>query len=206
MTKSIVAALSVLFLISGCGDDADPSANPDIPVTVLDMSGDLKTECEVPVSCTMCPIGTICAESSGHFNRHVPTCLKTCNSTSDCSTGELCALLYAEIVAQQGVCVSMTNPAPCGPIEATYHCDFPPAHCLDANTLVRPFSPRTASAATRRSIARPVAWTTPRTAGSRSDTATDQCFAATSCSLSSHSRAAAVSSLANAFGSFSAHL
>jgi hypothetical protein len=140
MSKAIVGALCVVFLLSGCGDDADPSSAPDIPITVLDLSGDLKTTCEVPASCKACAVGTICADSSGVFNRHVPTCLKTCNTTSDCLSGELCAVLYAESIAPQGVCVSPTNPPPCGTIESTYHCDFPPASCLDANTLSKPFS------------------------------------------------------------------
>ena len=59
--------------------------------------------------------------------------------TGDCSGGMVCAELYSEALASS-VCISATSPAACGPIDSNYHCDFPPASCLDTMTLLRPFS------------------------------------------------------------------
>jgi len=129
-----------LLMAFGCGDDAADGTTIDLSV---DQSVDgAILSCSPPVggSCaTACAADEVCATAGGGFNRHAPTCLKKCTVSSDCSSGMICAELYAEMLSSS-VCISGTSPPPCGVIDSGYHCDFPPASCLDATTLLRPFS------------------------------------------------------------------
>jgi hypothetical protein len=134
MFKQAVLAICV-FMFAACGDDA--SVTNDLGI---DLGSDGSALSCMPGSCAKaCAADELCATSLGGFNRHAPTCLKKCAVTADCTSGMRCVDQYAEMLGSS-TCISLTDPPACGMIPPTYHCDFPPASCIDANTLSQPIS------------------------------------------------------------------
>jgi len=155
---SMGAALVALTL--GCGQGAGGGGDGgagDLPLAFdapftgdLPVAGDLPFTGDMPVqqcthTCPMCAMDELCAPGTSGlqgFQGHRAACLKRCNVTSDCPPGMRCAELYSEFAMPTPLCVSDVVPPRCEDraFDPSWHCDFPPARCLDADTLYLPFS------------------------------------------------------------------
>lgn len=131
------AALGVSLLLSlalACSPAQSPTPTP------ADGATDGATR-ECRMTCPPCAANELCLPAS--LGAFLPggwdaTCLRTCQTTSDCPSGLRCISIYTH---NQPVCISDTVPSACSPLRAGEHCDFPgPNPCQDANTMVRTVS------------------------------------------------------------------
>ena len=146
MLRSIIAiwtvalALIVIAATSGCtlGDCEQPNrggCSPDYQPPDMALPRDLSDEC--PQQCGACAADEICFQ--GNLTAALPSfCAHACADDRDCGSGGKCAQLFAS--SQPTVCVRSGAPVGCGAATPNWHCDFPPASCKDASTLLEPFS------------------------------------------------------------------
>lgn len=122
------------LLLGGCDDDVRGTQNDAaVDMTATDAAMCVKT-------CSACGADEACVGTPA-LARYQAACLKKCTVTSDCGAGARCVAIFNE-VGVPAVCVSDAAPGRCpgvAPPAATDHCDFPPASCLDANTLDQTF-------------------------------------------------------------------
>jgi hypothetical protein len=131
--KTIAAIL--LLVVAGCGDsnphpgDGGSAASPDLAVPMCTRT------------CPACPTGQTCFVP-GATSEFRAFCAQACSVSSDCGgPGERCAKVFNE-PSQPRVCVSQTSPLPCEgePAQPNFHCDQPPATCMNSQILQAPFS------------------------------------------------------------------
>ena len=123
-----LSLLSLICILSGCtggGNKEDLPGPPDL--------GCLRT-------CTPgCAAGSTCVVPSS-LQTYTAFCAKTCTSDADCG-GQRCAALFDQ-PGTPAVCLTTDTPARCPGVayDPSWHCDFPPASCKDAQVLRRGFS------------------------------------------------------------------
>ena len=136
---SLALALLVIAATAGCGWggclDGDDCSAGLVSAPDLSLPRDFATTCAT--SCGTCAAGEICFQPSAVAE--LPAfCAHACNDERDCAAGEECAALFAS--GQPAVCITAASPVGCAPASPTWHCDFPPATCKDAQTAAVPFS------------------------------------------------------------------
>ncbi|HEX9101721.1 MAG TPA: hypothetical protein VF997_05935 [Polyangia bacterium] len=136
MLRSIIAvwslALALLIIAATAGCGCDPGGL--VATTLPDMAPAAPT---CPTSCSGCAAGEICFQPSAVAQ--LPAfCAHACADDRDCAAGQKCASLFAAL--QPSVCISDGSPVGCAPASPTWHCDFGPASCKDADTAQLPFS------------------------------------------------------------------
>ena len=140
MLRSIVVvwclalALVVIAATAGCGhDDCGVVTPPALP----DMAQPATAPACATACAAACGAGEFCYQPSA-IAQLPAFCARQCADDRDCQSGEKCASLFA--AQQPPVCVSAGHPVGCAPPSPSWHCDFPPAACKDADTAQIPFS------------------------------------------------------------------
>ena len=120
------------------GSDAHVDASVSLPPGDASNSG-FEASVLCRTTCGECPPGTACLERSSFSNNPiVATCLRTCNATDECESGEICLnQQFIPSASETAFCVSDTRPAACGSYPGG-HCDFfGYTECRDAKTLMK---------------------------------------------------------------------